>query len=82
VIDGVAVRRLNPHEDKRGELVELYRIGWEVHPDPFVYSYMINGALITIPSNVIHAPTAASFSGLYAKVLQHSRRRMKRLRGL
>jgi dTDP-4-dehydrorhamnose 3,5-epimerase len=41
LIDGVVIRRLVPHQDKRGELVELYRPGWPVHTDPLVYSYMV-----------------------------------------
>jgi dTDP-4-dehydrorhamnose 3,5-epimerase len=41
LIDGVVLRRLQPHEDKRGELVELYRLDWGVHPDPLVCSYMV-----------------------------------------
>lgn len=41
LIDGVVLRRLPPHEDKRGELVELYRLDWSFHPDPLVCSYMV-----------------------------------------
>ncbi|MEK6374895.1 MAG: dTDP-4-dehydrorhamnose 3,5-epimerase family protein [Acidobacteriota bacterium] len=41
LIDGVVMRRLTPQEDKRGELVELYRLTWDIHPDPLVYSYMV-----------------------------------------
>jgi dTDP-4-dehydrorhamnose 3,5-epimerase len=41
LIEGVVVRRLHPHEDKRGELVELYRESWNLHPAPLVFSYMV-----------------------------------------
>ncbi|HWW61611.1 MAG TPA: dTDP-4-dehydrorhamnose 3,5-epimerase family protein [Thermoanaerobaculia bacterium] len=41
LIDGVVIRRLFPNEDKRGELVELYRDAWDIHPEPLVYSYMV-----------------------------------------
>ena len=38
-IDGVTVRRLRPIEDKRGEIIEVYRPGWGLHADPLVYVY-------------------------------------------
>lgn len=41
LIEGVVLRHLTPVEDKRGELVELYRLGWDFHRDPLVYSYMV-----------------------------------------
>ncbi len=36
-IDGVILRPLITHSDERGELTELYRESWGVHPDPLVY---------------------------------------------
>ena len=39
LIDGVTIRRLRPIEDKRGEIIEVYRPGWDLHPDPLVYVY-------------------------------------------
>ena len=41
LIDGIVVRRLVPREDKRGEIVELYRPSWDVHPDPLMFSYLV-----------------------------------------
>jgi len=41
LIDGVAIRHLAPREDKRGELIELYRQSWDFHPQPLLYSYMV-----------------------------------------
>ena len=41
LIEGVVIRRLEPREDKRGELVELYRQSWNLHAEPLVYSYMV-----------------------------------------
>jgi dTDP-4-dehydrorhamnose 3,5-epimerase len=41
LIEGVVIRRLVPHGDKRGELVELYRDEWHIHSAPLVYSYMV-----------------------------------------
>lgn len=38
-IDGVIVRRLRTLEDARGEVTEIYRPGWDLHPDPLVYVY-------------------------------------------
>jgi dTDP-4-dehydrorhamnose 3,5-epimerase len=38
-IDGVVVRRLSPHEDERGEINEVFRSEWGVHPAPLVYIY-------------------------------------------
>ena len=38
-IDGVIVRPARPIEDKRGEVTEVYRPSWGVHPDPLVYVY-------------------------------------------
>ncbi len=35
-IEGVAMRRLPPIEDKRGEIVEVFRPAWNFHPDPLV----------------------------------------------
>jgi dTDP-4-dehydrorhamnose 3,5-epimerase len=40
-IDGVVIRQLQAHEDKRGELVELYRESWNLHPAPLVFSYLV-----------------------------------------
>ena len=41
-IEGVAMRLLRPIEDKRGEIVEVFRPAWNFHPDPLVYVYQIS----------------------------------------
>ena len=41
-IHGVVIRRALPIEDKRGEIVEMYRPSWGLHPDPLVYIYQIS----------------------------------------
>lgn len=38
-IDGLIIRRAVPHEDERGEIVEVFNPAWGVHPDPLVYVY-------------------------------------------
>jgi dTDP-4-dehydrorhamnose 3,5-epimerase len=38
-IAGLIIRRAAPIEDERGEIVEVYRPAWEVHPAPLVYVY-------------------------------------------
>jgi hypothetical protein len=40
-IDGVLIHRLVTLEDKRGEIVEIYRPSWNLHPDPMVYAYQV-----------------------------------------
>jgi dTDP-4-dehydrorhamnose 3,5-epimerase len=40
-IDGVLIRRLVTLEDKLGEIVEIYRPSWNLHPDPMVYAYQV-----------------------------------------
>jgi dTDP-4-dehydrorhamnose 3,5-epimerase len=40
-IDGVVIRRLLTIEDKRGEIVEIFRPSWNLHPDPLVYAYQV-----------------------------------------
>ena len=40
-IDGLKIRHLPPIEDVRGELVEVYRSEWDMHPDPLVYVYQV-----------------------------------------
>ena len=37
LIQGLIVRPARTIEDKRGEVVEIYRPAWNVHPDPLVY---------------------------------------------
>jgi dTDP-4-dehydrorhamnose 3,5-epimerase len=38
-IDGVVVKHIPPVEDERGEICEIYRPSWEIHPAPLVYVY-------------------------------------------
>lgn len=54
LIDGVIVRPLRPIEDKRGEVTEVYRPGWGVHPDPLVYIYQTTVRPGAIKGWVIH----------------------------
>lgn len=38
-IEGLVIHPLRPHEDERGELVEVFRPSWGLSPDPLVYVY-------------------------------------------
>ena len=40
-IAGVEIRYQAPIADERGEVVEIYRPSWGVHPDPLVYVYQV-----------------------------------------
>ena len=40
-IEGVVVKRLPPVEDERGEICEMYRPSWGLHPAPLVYAYQV-----------------------------------------
>jgi dTDP-4-dehydrorhamnose 3,5-epimerase len=40
-IEGVVVRPLITQEDQRGEVVEIYRPAWGIHPEPLVYAYQV-----------------------------------------
>jgi dTDP-4-dehydrorhamnose 3,5-epimerase len=42
LIAGVKLRRLTSIDDKRGEVVEMYRPSWGLHPDPMVYAYQVS----------------------------------------
>ena len=54
LIDGVIVRYQRPVEDKRGEIVEVYRPSWGVHVDPLVYVYQVRIRPGAIKGWVIH----------------------------
>ena len=41
LIAGVIARPAHTIEDRRGEIVEVYRPAWGVHPDPLVYVYQV-----------------------------------------
>jgi len=41
LIDGVVVRYQRPIEDRRGEILEVYRPSWGVHDAPLVYIYQV-----------------------------------------
>ena len=45
LIDGVVLRQQRPIEDRRGEVLEVYRPSWGVHPDPVSYTHL------TLPTN-------------------------------
>ena len=53
-IDGVIVRPARPIEDKRGEVTEVYRSEWGVHPDPLVYVYQTTVRPGAIKGWVVH----------------------------
>ena len=40
-IEGVVVRYQRPIEDRRGEVLEVYRPSWGIHDDPLVYVYQV-----------------------------------------
>jgi dTDP-4-dehydrorhamnose 3,5-epimerase len=76
LIDGVAIRRLNAFEDKRGELIELYRLGWDFHPDPLVYSYMVTlrpGAIRGWAMHKLQDDRIAIISGFFRWALYDNR---------
>jgi dTDP-4-dehydrorhamnose 3,5-epimerase len=54
LIDGVVVRYQRPIEDKRGEIVEVYRPSWGLHADPLVYVYQVRIRPGAIKGWVIH----------------------------
>lgn len=41
LIDGVIVRPAQTIEDRRGEIVEMYRPAWGLHADPLVFVYQV-----------------------------------------
>jgi len=54
LIDGVVVRYQQPVEDRRGEVVEVYRPSWGVHDTPLVYVYQVRIRPGAIKGWVIH----------------------------
>jgi dTDP-4-dehydrorhamnose 3,5-epimerase len=54
LIDGVVVRYQRPIEDRRGEVVEVYRPSWGLHDDPLVYVYQVRLRPGAIKGWVIH----------------------------
>lgn len=40
-IEGFALRRLRPVEDKRGDITEMYNPLWGIHAEPMVYAYQV-----------------------------------------
>jgi dTDP-4-dehydrorhamnose 3,5-epimerase len=54
LIEGVVVRRLRTIEDRRGEITEVYRPSWGVHPDPLVYVYQSTLRAGAIKGWVVH----------------------------
>jgi dTDP-4-dehydrorhamnose 3,5-epimerase len=76
LIEGVVVRRLPPLEDKRGELVELYRHEWDLHPAPLVYAYMVTlrpGAIRGWAMHKLQDDRIAIISGFFRWVLYDNR---------
>jgi len=53
-IDGVVVHKLTSIEDRRGEIVEVYRPSWALHPDPLVYVYQVSVRVKAIKGWVQH----------------------------
>jgi dTDP-4-dehydrorhamnose 3,5-epimerase len=54
LIDGVVVRYQQPIEDRRGEVLEVYRPSWGVHADPLVYVYQVRLRPGAVKGWVIH----------------------------
>lgn len=53
-IEGLIIKRLTVIEDKRGELTEVYRPSWGLHPDPLVYVYQVLAIPGSIRGWVVH----------------------------
>jgi dTDP-4-dehydrorhamnose 3,5-epimerase len=53
-IEGVVIRYAPPVEDRRGEIVEVYRGEWNVHPDALVYVYQVSVRPGAIKGWVVH----------------------------
>src|SRR5690554_4491623 len=53
-IDGLVIRKCTTQEDERGDLVEAFRLTWEVHPAPLVYVYAVTMAPGSIRGWVMH----------------------------
>ena len=53
-IDGLVIRRCPTMEDERGDLVEVFRGEWGVHPAPLVYVYAVTMAPGSIRGWVMH----------------------------
>jgi dTDP-4-dehydrorhamnose 3,5-epimerase len=55
LIDGVILRAQRPIEDRRGEVMEVYRPSWGVHADPLVFIYQVRIRPGAIKGWVTHA---------------------------
>jgi dTDP-4-dehydrorhamnose 3,5-epimerase len=53
-IAGLVIRRLRTIEDSRGEVCEVFRPAWGVHPDPLVYVYQATLRPGAIKGWVVH----------------------------
>jgi dTDP-4-dehydrorhamnose 3,5-epimerase len=53
-IEGLIVRPLRGIEDKRGEIVEVYRPSWGIHAEPLVYVYQVSVRPGAIKGWVVH----------------------------
>jgi len=53
-IEDVKIKRLNPIEDKRGEMLEVFRPSWGFHSDPLVYVYQVRTKPKQIRGWVVH----------------------------
>lgn len=54
LIDGVIVRYQRPVEDRRGEIVEVYRESWGISDAPLVYVYQVRIRPGAVKGWVIH----------------------------
>lgn len=54
LIDGVVVRYQRPIEDRRGEIVEVYRPSWDIHDAPLVYVYQVRIRPGAVKGWVVH----------------------------
>jgi dTDP-4-dehydrorhamnose 3,5-epimerase len=41
MIDGIVIQRIPPHEDERGEVVEVWNLSWPDLDDPVVHVYKV-----------------------------------------
>ena len=53
-IEGLIIRPLLTHVDRRGELVEVYNPAWKIHPTPMVYAYQATIRPKAIKGWVVH----------------------------
>ena len=53
-IEGLIIHRTPPVEDERGELVEIFRSSWNIHPEALVYAYFVSIRPKKVKGWVVH----------------------------